>query len=771
MALRLVTLDARKSAQGLPFLMRLINNRRCEVKSAGSWSGSSVPQSNIQADVIPLPQAVNNYLELCLFLLVLMGFGTLASTGSMDLPTIVLAGAAFALRGYLLAKRKRVAFSDRWTTPLTILYGVFYAADYLLLSRAFLPATVHLVLFAVVVRTFSLRRDRDYIMLAVLAFLMVLASAVLTVDSVFLLFFCGFMLLAVATFVLMEMRRSGQSAKFLARHSPDDYEHRHMAFSLARVSPLLVVMILLGATALFFFMPRMSTGYLGRYSFGTDISTGFSERVQLGSIGQIQQSNAVVMHIQIAGDNHGKHALHWRGVALANFDGRNWSNSAVQYSLKPEFGGSFEVPWLAQGIGPARPTYAASADEIIHYRVVLEPIGADVFFLAPWARRIRGSYRALAVDSGGAIYDADGRHPISSYEADSDISQPRAARLRAAGNEFPTFTAAYVHLPPIDPRIPELAAQIVGSASNEYDKAAAVERYLNTNYGYTLQLLRSPVADPLANFLFDRKKGHCEYFASSMAVILRTLKIPARVVNGFRSDEFNDVTENYIIRARNAHSWVEVYFPQYGWIPFDPTPGGQVGTPEGWERAMLYLDAAQSFWREWIISYDASHQYVLGQVALGSTRSLGERVRWWAQERYEGLLNFVRRQQHHAERAPMSWLTGAIAAGLTLVLLGNARQVVRMIRIRSLQSHPERSPLQAATVWYERMARSVAKRGVTKSTVQTPQEFLRAIPYEPLRARVELFTQAYESARFGNSVDDARRLRDLCQEVESATKK
>ena len=76
----------------------------------------------------------------------------------------------------------------------------------------------------------------------------------------------------------------------------------------------------------------------------------------------------------------------------------------------------------------------------------------------------------------------------------------------------------------LDPRIPRLAAQITGSASNSYDKAVAVERYLKTHYGYTLQLLRSPVADPLANFLFERKQGHCEYFASSMAVMLRTLR-------------------------------------------------------------------------------------------------------------------------------------------------------------------------------------------------------------------------------------------------------
>lgn len=373
-----------------------------------------MPQSKVQADVIPLPQAINKYLELCLFLLVLMGFGTLASTGALDLPAIVLAGAAFALRGYLLAKRKRIVISDRWTTPLTILYGVFYAADYLLLSRAFLPATVHLVLFAVVVRTFSLLRDRDYIMLAVLAFLMVLASAILTVDSVFLFFFSGFMLLAVATFVLMEMRRSGQSAKFLARHSRDEYEHRQMAFSLARVSPLLVLMILLGATALFFLMPRrMSAGFLGNYSFGTDLSTGFSERVQLGGIGQIQQSNAVVMHIQIAGDKHGKHALHWRGVALENFDGRNWSNPAVQYGLQPEFGGSFPFRGWRKGLElpiPHMPLprtrlsaigFCSSRSELM-FSSLLHGDGVFAGLIGPWQSTAAAQFTTRTADTRSA---------------------------------------------------------------------------------------------------------------------------------------------------------------------------------------------------------------------------------------------------------------------------------------------------------------------------------------------------------------------------------
>ena len=735
-----------------------------------------MPQLAQQLDVIPLPQAINKYFELSLYLLVLMGFGTLASTGGLDLPTIVLVGAALAVRGYLLAEKRRVVISESWNTPLTIAYFVFYAADYFLLSRGFLAATVHLVLFLAVVRTFSLRRDRDYTFLAILAFLMVLVSAVLTVDSVFLFFFAGFMLMAVATFVLMEMRRSEQAAKFQARHSQDAHEHRHLAFSLAKTTPGLVLMILLGATAVFFVLPRRSTAYLGNYSFGNDLSTGFSDHVALGQIGQIQQSDAVVMHIQIDGDNSGQYALHWRGVALANFDGKTWSNSREQYLLQRDSDGAFPVPVFSQGVAPAVTVKRLSAPGIkphlIHYRVLLEPIGTNVFFLAPWARRVMGGYRALGVDTGGAVYDLDSQRAINVYEADSDLAKPSADQLRLAGDSLPQFVSAYLQLPSaLDPRIPRLAAQISGSSSNDFDKAAALEIYLKTHYAYTLQLLRSPVADPLANFLFVRKQGHCEYFASSMAVMLRTLHIPSRVVNGFRSDEFNDVTGNYIVRAKNAHSWVEAYFPGYGWITFDPTPGGDIATPEGWDRAMLYLDAAQSFWREWVISYDSSHQYLLGQAALTGTRSSWERSRIWARLRYAHLLAWARRAQHSAEEAPTSWFLGSGASALLLLVLANLGRITRMIRRKELQAHPERSPDEAAAMWYERMARYLARRGVKKTAAQTAQEFVRVIEDKQLRMKVENFTDAYESARFGNSPDDAMRLPELYEEVETATRK
>jgi len=723
-----------------------------------------------QPGVISLSQAIDHYFELALYLLVLTGFGTLAGTGGLDLPSTILVGGALAIRGFLLAKRRPFVISERWTTPLAVGYFLFFAADYFILSRNFLPATVHLALFAVVVRMFSLRRERDHVTLAILAFLMVLAAAVLTVDSVFLFSFAVFMMMAVGTFVLMEMRNSGHAANIQARHSNDPQEHRHLAFALARVAPALMLMILIGGGVVFFVMPRMSAGYMGAYSFGTDLSSGFSDRVQLGQIGQIQQSSAVVMHIQIDGDSVGRSDLHWRGVTLARFDGHTWSNRREQFPLQRQLDNTFKVP-RTNTVLPSDATSSPAREHLIHYRVLMEPIGTNVFFLAPWARSVSGDYRTMGADSGGAVYNLDSQHPINRYEADSDIAAPAPAELRTASRDYPLqIVATYLRLPPLDPRVPRLAAQITNSASSDFDKAAALENYLRTRFGYTLELPQTVVKDPIANFLFERKQGHCEYFASSMAVMLRTLGIPSRVVNGFRTDEFNDLTGNYVVRAKDAHAWVEAYFPGYGWQTFDPTPAGASGTPQGWNRLALYVDAMASFWRDWVVTYDTSHQLALGQAAFSGTRGMWEGARKWAQIHYAAMLKWARRSQDRVEHSPGRWaiLGGAIA--VILLLLGNLGRIARLLHEKWLHAHPERSPEQAAAMWYRRMARALARRGMAKPAAQTPQEFVKRIEDSRLREPVARFTAVYESARFGNSVDDAQRLPELYEEVESATR-
>jgi len=725
-----------------------------------------MPASGTSSSAITLSAAIERYFQVSLYLLVLTGFGTLAGTGAVDPPTVILGGIALLIRGYLLIKRSDYQMPTRWTNYLTLAYVAFFFADYTTLSRSFLTATVHLVLFGMVIRLFSSHKERDYYMLSVLAFLMVLAAAVLTVDSVFLFAFAGFMLVAVVTFVLMEMRRSCQTANIPAREPGDPTTYRRMAFFLAGASPALVVLILAGASAIFFLLPRASAGYLGSFASGSDMATGFSDRVQLGRIGQIQQSKSVVMHIQIDGDTHGIFDLKWRGIALSKFDGKVWSNPTEQYPILRQLDGRFPLWRNVAGI----PSKTART---IHYRVLMEPIGTNIFFVAPKPRFLTGVYRVLGTDRVGTVYNLDPNHAISLYDVDSELSEPSPQELEKLTDPNPPEMREYLQLPsfndsiPLDNRIPALAKQIVGTSISSYDRATAIERFLMTQFGYTLELPSVTPKDPLAEFLFVRKRGHCEYFASSMAIMLRTLNIPSRVVNGFRTTEFNDLTGNYVVRASSAHSWVEAYFPGSGWVTFDPTPGSPLGSATGWERMSLYVDAMASFWREWVVNYDASHQKSLGEDAMRGSRSLFEGMRDRAQAWYDRMLGRARRAQHALSDSPGRWSGVALVLVIMLTLAGNFSHLRRWMNERALAVHPEASPSRAAALWYQRMLKWVGRQGWKKTSMQTPQEFLACIEDPYTRRRVEAFTQAYEAARFGESPEAARQLPELYEELTS----
>ncbi len=705
-----------------------------------------------------LPGTLQRYFEVALYLLVLMGFGTLASTGRLGIATVVLISAALLFRGYLLLRGCAWLIPERWTAFLTLGYVAFYLADYFLISGGFLQATVHLVLFVMVVRLFSAQRDRDFYFLSVIAFLMVLAAALLTVDSVFLLAFGVFMLMAVVCVILMEMRHISGKARAHSREPGMGLTYRKMATSLAVASPALVLCILLGAAAIFFLLPRASAGYLGAYAPGGEISTGFTDTVELGRIGEIQRSGSLVMHIQIAGDDRGSFDLKWRGVALGKFDGRVWSNSQAQRPLFPELDGRFVMP------PPA--TVRQGSHHPIFYRVLMEPVGMNVFFLASTPESLEGNYGHVAIDDGGAVFDQDPEHPVNRYRASSDIEQASAGDLRAAGETYPPeVVSSYLGLPVLDGRIPRLAEQITDSADNNYDKARALETYLRTHFGYTLQLSRTVPHDPLANFLFERKQGHCEYFASSMAVMLRTLGIPSRVVNGFRTGEFNDLTSQYVVRASNAHSWVEAYFPNHGWVAFDPTPVASIPARTGWSRASLYVDAMASFWREWIVNYDVGHQQSLA-VSVGSrSRELLWALRHWWHGHYERLLEAARHSGKSVAGFPLRWSLGGLLIAALVLLVVNAQGLLRSLGKSRLAARPEKSPRRAATIWYERMTKNVARRGWRKLPTQTPDEFVSGIEDARVRERVAEFTRHYESARFDDSVEDVRRLPELYEEI------
>jgi transglutaminase-like putative cysteine protease len=148
--------------------------------------------------------------------------------------------------------------------------------------------------------------------------------------------------------------------------------------------------------------------------------------------------------------------------------------------------------------------------------------------------------------------------------------------LRGASSKYPAWVQErYLQLPPDLPqRVTDLAARLVGGVETQYDKASAIENYLRSNYPYNLRVDPPPFnADGVDHFLFTLREGYSEYFGSSMAVMLRTVGVPARLAVGYTTGDEIGEQDLFSVTDSHSHAWVEVYFPAFGWISFEPTPG------------------------------------------------------------------------------------------------------------------------------------------------------------------------------------------------------
>jgi transglutaminase-like putative cysteine protease len=331
----------------------------------------------------------------------------------------------------------------------------------------------------------------------------------------------------------------------------------------------------------------------------------------------------------------------------------------------------------------------------------------------------------------------------------------------------------YLQLPALDPRIPALARDFAGDAPSDMARARAIERHLRRDYTYTLDLPDRKTSDPLADFLFTRKRGYCEYFASALAVMLRSQGIPARLATGFQSGVFNPVSGLWLVRASDAHSWVEAWIPGHGWCIFDPTPPDL--NPGGLTlltRLALYLDAADTFWREWVVTYDLTRQGTLAFRLEQQLRLMGSH---WT----DGLRSW---RSAPAWRSgawlPAPWLKtpgrlGGIAfawlAGMAAIGFG-ARHAMRWLVLRRRLKRLNRghASVADATLLYHRMLDLLGKRGYQKPPWLTPAEFARGLPATPLGAAVGEFTAAYNALRFGGQAAAARKLSTLLERLDRA---
>jgi len=719
-----------------------------------------------------------------LFLLMTTAVATLVSTGKLDLITMIVAPSAVLYKGVRWWRRCPAEIPQRIATRLVVAYLLLFPLDVIFLSRSFVSASsnpalyaallgaIHFLLFVMLIRLYSATTDRDALFLTMLSFAAILASAVLTIDTTFLGLFFLFLLFGVATFVGLEMRRGSKGAIAPEVDAQPQQERRlDRALVFAALSVALGAMIIGGA--LFFFFPRFSAGYLGRTSLQPTLMSGFSDDVELGQIGEIKKNSTVVMRVR-TGKPVGYPTLRWRGIALSSFDGKRWSS--------PEHD-SVTIPagmngWINLSERPAEP--ADPTATILRYTILLQPVATDTMFAPANAISIRGNLsgegsstelgarRSYVIrDSTGSLFNPFHNFSTLRYEGFSLLPARNVPRLRAASTEYSEeIRNIYLQLPKLDPRIPELAKQITARAQTPFDKTITLENYLRSHYAYNLNLTGKPGDDPLAHFLFETRSGHCEYFASAMAIMLRTLDIPTREVNGFLPGEYNDLGEDYIVRASDAHSWVEVYFPGTGWMTFDPTPPGAEDAGGFFSRLGQYMDWFELSWNEWVINYDFIHQILLAQTMQRTTRSWTEIARsWFTHQQAKG-----RRWM----RSRNDWLRLLIPCVIVLFLMALRFDLivafVRRLWLSWQLRSPElaRSNPQLASRLYGELLYLLARRGFARQPTQTPFEFAAAVSQPRLAPAVYEFTQCYTQARFGGAPCDTIRLRALLEQIRSS---
>jgi hypothetical protein len=271
------------------------------------------------------------------------------------------------------------------------------------------------------------------------------------------------------------------------------------------------------------------------------------------------------------------------------------------------------------------------------------------------------------------------------------------------------------------------------------------------------------VADPVAHFLFVRRKGHCEYFASSMAVMLRSLGIPARLATGFQSGVYNPISGLWLVRASDAHSWVEAWIPGHGWTTFDPTPAdGNAGGLAILGRLALYLDAAGTFWQEWVMTYDVARQGTLAYHMEQGARRWG--IRWadTAASVRAGWERYVAVWPRRFGWQALGWAAGLVALGFA------AGPLIRLMRMRQRVERVRRGQARVvdATLLYQRMLHILKRRGYQKPAWFTPAEFAASLPRSPLGDSVGEFTGTYNALRFGGHAEAAPRLSILLDRME-----
>ncbi len=560
---------------------------------------------------------------------------------------------------------------------------------------------------------------------------------------------------------------------------------------------VLAVAILLTALGMFFLFPRKEVAgqseLIGRLRLPRS-TTGLSGEIDLDRYGRISEDRQIVMKVSLPHVRQIPDKVLWRAGVLAYFDGFAWQKGPPG-ELAPDSRSASALPrpYLVDNPQLHRPDYRytpsryrsldandlRSRAEIWEQRITIEPGYAMFLISATHPPVLIESDVALTEDQMATFRFVGRRGNYVSYTVFSEFAPPSERALREAGpvegTADPDGELRRFYLP--SARLSARSAAVlrneirVDDYATPYEKIDAIKRYLEDNYLYTLDI--EPPAegtDPIENFLVNTKRGHCEYFASAMALMLKESGIPSRLAFGYLTTQYNwnnFLGGSFVIRHQDAHAWVEAALVIDGevcWVPFDPSPRQAVSTAPTstfgrfFHGVGKFFEALRTRWHETVVAFDRRHQE---RIALKLEQMLTEMRRSGVaslQAAWRGAKSVWARLTRTRVTSVLTPL--ALICVLSAAVLLIRRELLRVIRFRRayVENRPER---QVHSVrFYERMLRILLLHDVVKPAEQTPGEFAAELPAElpaaftgrpELVPVVERLTALYYAVRFGDT--------------------
>jgi len=641
----------------------------------------------------------------------------------------------------------------------------------LVAGRPMLDVSVEFAALLQIVRLATRRgaaHDQQIIVLALLHFV---AGTVLGGGLTYGLCFLGFLVVAPGALVLSHLRREVEgNYRQGARDRtglPVDVprilrSRRVVGRGFLAATCLISVPIFLFTATLFVLFPRVGLSLLLLNHSRPGRMVGFSDRVDLGDVGALRTdlSSAVALRFDLPDlpePRPSRMVLRLRGTAFDAYDGRAWVRTqAERRAADRAFPGSDVYPLVR--VPDAEKDRKATFD--------LESLDPPVVFLPPHTvalqvhvpsqplltdaltlqRGPEGEVRYIGENARGLRYDA--------YLARDREVFPEPLSLHDRGR----YLAVPSSLPP---RVATLAHEWTDALPTDFAKAKAVEEKLRTTYKYDFGSPSGGTKQPVDHFLFESKRGHCEFFSTAMAILLRDVGIPTRNVTGFVGGTYNRFGHYYAVRQADAHSWIEVYIDDPihpGWHTFDPTPPAGAQPLEDTTGAIVYLrdlvEALSQRWNRYVVGYDLRTQVHLFEDAT---------------HRYERF-----RVQSGLDHGPFGYLTRApvVASALLLALFGSYMTWKRRRRgARSGEQAGPKSPaekrLESAAALYRALDGALAAQGIGRPAALPPLAHAEHLQknQHPLADEILALTRLYLEARFGGVFLTPEAARDFARRV------